>query len=340
MSIQSMCKGDPHDAEGLAREVEGLVSAGCDLVRLAIPDLAAVDVLAKLKRRFPTVPLAADVHFDVNLALASVDAGADKVRVNPGNIGGIDNVLRVAEAAAGRGAAIRVGVNSGSLEKDLLRKYDGPTARALVESALRTASALEAARFYAFVVSLKSSDVLTTIEAYTLAAESTEAPLHLGVTAAGPPGSGSVRSAVALGALLGRGIGDTVRVSLTGPAVEEVRVARIILESLGLRPPSAKVVSCPTCGRTHGDLVAVAEEVESCLRDLPGSLTVAVMGCEVNGPGEARQADVGLAMGRERAAIFKGGRVVRTVPLASAVEELLKEIDAYVEDGAKRHSLR
>ncbi|MCL6451768.1 MAG: flavodoxin-dependent (E)-4-hydroxy-3-methylbut-2-enyl-diphosphate synthase [Acetobacteraceae bacterium] len=325
VSVQGMTKTDTRDVSRTLAQVRELAEAGCELVRLAVPDLEAARALAEIKRGSP-VPLCADVHFDYRLALEALNSGVDKLRINPGNIGGPDRVLRVAAAARERGVPIRVGVNSGSLEKAVLARYGGPTAEALAESALGQVRALETAGFKDIVVSVKAPEVAVTCGAYRLLAEKVDCPFHIGITAAGPPLAGAVRSAVGLALLLAEGLGDTLRVSLTGPAVDEVRVGLQVLRALGLRR-GPEVVSCPTCGRCGAaDLAALAAEVERKVAGLGRPMKVAVMGCVVNGPGEAREADVGLAMGgRGWALLFSRGRVVRRVRETEALDALLGE---------------
>ena len=330
--VQSMTKTDTRDVAATVRQLRALARAGCEIGRVAVPDHAAVPAFARIKERVP-LPLVADIHFDHRLAIACIEAGADKVRINPGNIGGTRRLQEVARAAAKRGCAIRVGVNAGSLERDLEAKHGGSTPAALVESAARAVADLEAVDFHAIVVSLKASSVPHTIAAYRLAARSLRYPLHLGVTEAGFGLPGIVKSAVGMGALLADGIGDTLRVSLTDSPLEEVRVAREILASLGLRREGVEIVSCPTCGRCGIDLQRTARAVRRSLADITIPLTVAVMGCPVNGPGEAKAADVGLAGGRGKAVIFSRGRVLKTVPASRMVAELTAAVR---EEAARR----
>jgi (E)-4-hydroxy-3-methylbut-2-enyl-diphosphate synthase len=329
--IQSMTKTDTGDVGATVRQVRALERAGCEIVRVAVPDHGAVAAFGKIRAKV-SLPLVADVHFDHRLALACIDVGADKVRVNPGNIGGTARLQEVARRAGERGCAIRIGVNAGSLDRDLLQKHGGATPAALVESAARAVRDLEAVGFRAIVVSLKASSVLHTIAAYRLAARALRYPLHLGVTEAGWGLAGIVKSAIGMGALLADGIGDTLRVSLTDRPVEEVRVAREILSSVGLRREGVEIVSCPTCGRCGIDLQRTARAVRRGLAGVTTPLTVAVMGCPVNGPGEARAADVGLAGGRGKAVIFSRGRVLKTVPAA----HMIAELTAVVREEARR----
>ncbi|MEW5866971.1 MAG: flavodoxin-dependent (E)-4-hydroxy-3-methylbut-2-enyl-diphosphate synthase [Bacillota bacterium] len=328
ISVQSMTKTNTSDVEGTLLQIRKLADAGCDIVRCAIPDAPAAEAFAEIRRRSP-LPLVADVHFDYRLALAAIEAGADKLRINPGNIGGREKVARVARAAKERGIPIRVGVNSGSVEKDLLAKYGGPCAEALVESARRSAGLLEDEGFADIILSIKASDVRTTIEAYEAVAGETDYPLHVGLTEAGGVRSGTVKSSVAIGALLLRGIGDTIRVSLTADPVEEVKVGQAILSGLGLRSFGVEVISCPTCGRCHGDLPKILEEVENRVAGLRVPVKVAVMGCEVNGPGEAKEADLGVALGEGVGLLFVQGRPAGRVPQHEIADRLIAEITRF-----------
>lgn len=326
VSVQTMATADPHDAGALAAEVLRCAEAGADLVRLTVPDEESARVLGEVRRTSP-VPLVADIHFDFRCALAALASGADALRLNPGNIGGRANVQAVARAAKERGVPIRVGVNGGSLERDILARHGSATAEALVESALRHVGLLEAEGFRDIAVSVKASDVARTVAAYRMLAERTDVPLHLGVTEAGTFLPGTVRSSVALGILLAEGIGDTIRVSLTDEPAREARVGIEILRALGLRAPGASVTSCPTCGRTKVDVRRVAEQVEAVLEPLArGGLRlprVAVMGCAVNGPGEARGADVALCGGAGEFVLYVHGEVVRKVPQSEAVQAVV-----------------
>ena len=328
--VQSMTKTDTRDVGATVRQARALERAGCEIVRVAVPDHGAVAAFARIRERV-TLPLVADIHFDHRLAIACIDAGADKVRVNPGNIGGTARLQQVARHAAEHGCAIRVGVNAGSLEKDLQARHGGATPQALVESAVRAVRDLEAVGFRAIVVSLKASSVLHTIAAYRLAAKALRYPLHLGVTEAGWGLAGVVKSAVGMGALLADGIGDTLRVSLTDSPVEEVRVAREILSSVGLRREGVEIISCPTCGRCGIDLQRTARAVRRSLADITTPLTVAVMGCPVNGPGEAKAADVGLAGGSGKAVIFSRGKILKTVPESRMIAALTEAVREHVE---------
>lgn len=324
VSIQSMTNADPHDAGALLAQINRLGEAGCEIVRISIPDAEAAETFASV-RRLTDMPIVCDIHFDYRMALAAIAAGADKIRINPGNIGSRERVREVVRAAREAGIPIRVGVNSGSLEKDILERYGGVTAEGLCESALRNLALLEDMGFDDLVVSLKSSDVRMNYQAHRLLASGTEHPVHIGITEAGTPGRGRVKSAVGIGALLLAGIGDTMRVSLTADPVQEVVFAREILESIGLRKPAYDLVSCPTCGRTQIDLRALADEVDRRLAALrlPRSIKVAVMGCVVNGPGEAGNADYGVAGGKGKGVIFAGGETVETVSEERIVDELM-----------------
>ena len=326
--VQSMTNTDTRQVDMTVAQIERLVAAGCEAVRLAVPDAEAARALWAIRRQV-AVPLIADIHFDHTLALASLEAGVQALRINPGNIGSGKNVDTVVDAAKECQAAIRIGVNGGSLEKHLLAKYGGPSPEAMVESALTHVQLLEKRGFYNTKISLKSSSVLESIAAYRLLAKRCDYPLHIGITEAGTLLRGSVKSAVGLGILLWEGIGDTLRVSLTADPVEEVRVAWEILRALGLRQHGPEIISCPTCGRTEIDLMALAAEVEKRLQNETAHIKVAVMGCVVNGPGEAREADLGVAGGRDKGSIFRKGEVIRSVRgqaalLAAFMEELEK----------------
>ena len=322
VSVQSMCSTPTADAEATLAQIRALAAAGCEIVRVAVPDGAAADAMARICAESP-LPVVADIHFDYKLALRCVAAGVSKIRINPGNIGGAERVRAVAEACAGRGIPIRIGINAGSLEKRLLEKYGAPTAEAMCQSAADHAELLERFGFSDICLSLKSSSVPLTLAAYRLAAQRFPYPLHLGVTEAGTLFQGTVQSAAGIGAALLDGIGDTIRVSLTADPVEEVRAGIAILKAVGLRRGGVKVISCPTCGRTQIDLIAAANEVERRLSGCTRDITVAVMGCVVNGPGEAREADYGLAGGKGEAALFRRGEVVCKVPEAQMVDALM-----------------
>lgn len=326
ISVQSMGNIPSTDIAGTVNQARTLQAAGCDILRIAIPDMAAVSLVNAVKTAVD-MPLVADIHFDYKLALECVAAGVDKIRINPGNIGSPERVREVAKTCRERHIPIRIGVNSGSLERDILAKYGHPCAEAMRDSALYHASLLEQADFEDVVLSIKSSHVDTMVKAYELTAEACEYPLHLGVTEAGTERMGILKSAVGIGSLLLQGIGDTIRVSLTADPVKEVEAGRDILKALGLAQNEPTVISCPTCGRTRVNLLGIAAEVEEKLRSVHKPITVAVMGCVVNGPGEAREADVGLAGGDGKVAIFKKGQVIRTVDEQDAVKELLREIE-------------
>lgn len=328
VSIQSMTNVDSRDEKALLEQIRQLQDAGCEIVRIAIPDMEAAETLAKVKPQVD-VPLVADIHFDYRLAIASIEAGADKIRINPGNIGSDARVQAVVDAAKAKHIPIRIGVNSGSLEKDIVEKNGGVTAEGLAESALRNVKRIEDMGYDNLVVSLKSSDVKMNYEAHKLVAEQTNHPIHIGITEAGTLARGKVKSAVGIGALLLDGIGDTMRVSLTADPVEEVYFAKEILESMGLRQPKVNLVSCPTCGRTKVNLQHLAEEVDRRLADadVPAGLKVAVMGCVVNGPGEAKEADFGVAGGDGKGVIFAKGEILKTVKEEDIVDELIKTIE-------------
>ncbi len=323
--IQSMLNTRSDDIEGSVQQAISLEKAGCEIVRAAIPDMSAIALIPAIKEKV-SIPLVADIHFDYRLALEAAAAGIDKIRINPGNIGGMDKVKQVVKACSSRNIPIRIGVNSGSLEKELLAKYGSPTPEALVESAMGHVKLLEACDFNDIVISIKSSDVHTMIDAYRLAAETCNYPLHLGVTEAGTAHMGMLKSAIGLGSLLHDGIGETIRVSLTDKPEMEIEAAQDILKCLGLRG-GPQIVSCPTCGRTRIDLVGTAQRVEEALKSVDKDIKVAVMGCIVNGPGEAREADIGIAGGDGCAVIFKKGEVLRKVREEDIVEELMSEIE-------------
>ena len=331
ITVQSMTNTDPRDREATLRQVRALALRGCDLVRLAVPDRGAASIFSYLKEQGITVPLVADIHFDYKIALEAVAAGADKIRINPGNVGSRDNVAAVVRACRAAGVPIRIGVNGGSLERPLLERYGAPTAEAIVESALGHAAILEALDFFDTVISVKSSDVKTMIDANRILAEKTRYPLHLGVTEAGGLKRGMIKGAIGIGTLLSEGIGDTIRVSLTADPLEEVAAAREILSALGLDPTAGiDVVSCPTCGRTKIDLIPLLAAFEKGLDERglrKKKLKVAFMGCAVNGPGEAREADIGIAGGDGEALLFKHGETIAKYPADRIVEVLLDEIE-------------
>ena len=327
VSIQSMLNTKTTDIDGSLRQIEQLKNAGCQIVRLAVPDQAAASAFAEIAKASP-LPLVADIHFDYRLALAAAEGGAKKIRINPGNIGGEDRVRAVAEVCKDKRIPIRIGVNGGSLEKELLSKYGHPTPEALVESALGHIALLERWDFTDICVSLKSSSVPTTMKAYQLMSRRTNYPLHLGVTETGTQYMGTIKSAMGIGGLLCLGIGDTLRVSLTADPVEEVRTAKAILKAAGLRSEGVELISCPTCGRTNIDLFGLVRDVEQALETCQKDITVAVMGCVVNGPGEAREADVGIAGGIDAGVLFQKGKLVKKVPYDQLVPSLLELIDA------------
>ena len=329
ITVQSMTKTDTRDVQATLLEIWSLEAAGCDIVRCAVPVREAAEKLGEIKRQI-RIPLVADIHFNYKLALIALEQGVDGLRLNPGNIGGKKFVMEVVSLAKDRKIPIRIGVNAGSLEKDLLDKYNGPTAQGMVESALRHIHILEECDYPEMKVSLKASDPLMMIEAYRMLADQVDYPFHLGVTEAGTPGVGTIKSSVGLGAVLSQGIGDTIRVSLSADPTEEVRVGIDILKALGLRKGGLTFVSCPSCGRADVDLVKLAKEVEDEFRGLNEEIHIAVMGCEVNGPGEARAADIGVAGGRGIGLIFKGGEVIRKVPEAEIVSAMREEVDKFV----------
>ena len=326
VSIQSMLNIPASDIENSVQQAVRLEEAGCEIIRIAIPNMEAVRLIPALKENVK-MPVVADIHFDYKLAIESVAAGVDKIRINPGNIGDTDRVKAVVDACKPKEIPIRIGVNSGSVEKEILAKYGSPTAEALCESALYHASLLEKFDYTNIVLSMKSSNVKTMVDAYKLAAEKCNYPLHLGVTEAGTERMGIIKSSAGLGALLLQGIGDTIRVSLTADPVKEIYAAKDILKALDIRRDGVQFVSCPTCGRTKIDLISIATEVENRLRDCNKNIKVAVMGCAVNGPGEAKEADIGIAGGNGVGLIFKKGEIIRKVPEDKLIEELIKEVE-------------
>lgn len=323
--IQSMTNTKTEQVEATVAQIRALEAAGCDIIRCAVPTMEAAEALKEIRKRI-SIPLVADIHFDYKLALAAIRHGADKIRINPGNIGSRERVRAVTEAAKERNIPIRVGVNSGSLEKELLEKYGGVTAEGLVESALNQAALIEDMGYDNLVISIKASDVMMCARAHELIASRTDHPLHVGITEAGILYSGNIKSAVGLGIILYQGIGDTIRVSLTGDPLEEVKSAKRILKTLGLRKGGIEVVSCPTCGRTQIDLIGLANQVETMVQEIPLDIKVAVMGCVVNGPGEAREADIGIAGGKGVGLLIKKGEIVRKVPEGELVEALREEL--------------
>ena len=325
IAIQSMCNTDTRDVKSTVEQIKKLEKAGCEIIRVAVPDMQAAECIRDNKKSIDS-PLVADIHFDDRLALKCMDNGIDKTRINPGNIGSADRVKQVADMAKKNHIPIRVGVNSGSLEKELVEKYGGVTPQGLVESALRHVKLLEQNDFYDTAISIKASNVPFSVEVYELLSNTVDYPLHVGITEAGTVWGGTIKSAVGIGAILSRGIGDTIRVSLTGDPVEEIYAAKEILKDLNLRKFGVEFISCPTCGRTSIDLIKIANEVESKIKDIDKNIKVAVMGCAVNGPGEAREADIGIAGGHGEGLIFKKGEILRKVPEEKLVDELLKEI--------------
>ncbi len=323
--IQSMTNTKTQDVPATVAQIKKLAAAGCDIIRCAVPDMEAAKALAQIKKQIE-IPLVADIHFDYKLAIAAMEYGADKIRINPGNIGAPDKVRAVVDAAKEREIPIRVGVNSGSLEKNLIEKYGGVTAQGLVESAIDKVHMIEDMGYANLVISIKSSDVRMCVEAHRQLAKQTEYPLHVGITEAGTLLSGNIKSAVGLGIILYQGIGDTIRVSLTGDPSEEIKAAKLILRTLGLRKGGIEVVSCPTCGRTQIDLISLANKVEDMVADIPKDLKIAVMGCVVNGPGEAREADLGIAGGKGEGLVMRRGEIIKKVPEGELLNALREEI--------------
>ncbi len=330
VSVQSMTITDTRDVDATVAEIRELEDAGCDIVRVAVPDIYAAKAIGEIKKQI-NIPLISDIHFDYKLALEAVNQGVDGMRINPGNIGARYRIKTVVDAVKERGIPIRIGVNSGSLEKDILKKHGSPTAEALVESALRHVSILEDFDFYDIKISVKSTDVRKMVKAYRLLAEKTEYPLHLGVTEAGTPKMGVVKSSIGIGTLLVDGIGDTIRVSLTGDPVNEVIAGINILKSLGIRNNGIELISCPGCGRLEIDLVKLVNDVEKRVHgiELPKPVKVAILGCVVNGPGEASEADIGIAGGRGKGMLYKDGKLVRSFKESQIVDELVKEIETF-----------
>lgn len=326
VAIQSMCNTDTRDVKATVNQIHELENVGCEIIRVAVPDMVAAKAVADIKKQIH-IPLVVDIHFDYRLALECMKNGADKVRINPGNIGDRDRVKQVVEMAKEREIPIRIGVNGGSLERELLQKYGGVTADALVESAMGHVAILDELNFNNVVVSIKISDVPKMLCAYRKFNEISDIPLHIGVTESGTLKGGTVKSAVGIGALLAEGIGDTMRVSLTANPVEEIYAAYDIQKVLGMRKTGAEIVSCPTCGRTQLDLISIANEVEKRAANIDKPIKIAVMGCAVNGPGEAREADIGIAGGKGEGLIFKKGEIIKKVPQDSLVDELMKEIE-------------
>lgn len=323
--IQSMTNTKTEDVKATVEQINRLAAAGCDIIRCAVPTMEAAEALTEIKKQI-AIPLVADIHFDYRLAIAAMEHGADKIRINPSNIGSKERVQAVVDVAKERNIPIRVGVNSGSLEKDLVEKYHGVTAEGIVESALDKVHLIEDMGYDNLVISIKSSDVMMCVKAHELIAEQTNHPLHVGITEAGTIISGNIKSSIGLGLILNQGIGDTIRVSLTGDPLEEIKSAKLILRTLGLRKGGIEVVSCPTCGRTRINLIELANQVEDMVADIPLDIKVAVMGCVVNGPGEAKEADIGIAGGVGEGLIIKHGQIDRKVPENQLLSELRKEL--------------
>ena len=323
--IQSMTNTKTEDVAATVAQIQALTAAGCDIIRCAVPTMEAAEALTEIKKQV-SIPVVADIHFDYRMAIAAIEHGADKIRINPGNIGSTERVRAVVDAAKERGIPIRVGVNSGSLEKDLVEKYHGVTAEGIVESALDKVHLIEDMGYDNLVISIKSSDVMMCVKAHELIATQTDHPLHVGITESGTIISGNIKSSIGLGLILHQGIGDTIRVSLTGDPLEEIKSAKLILRTLGLRKGGVEVVSCPTCGRTRIDLIGLANQVENMVADIPLDIKVAVMGCVVNGPGEAKEADIGIAGGIGEGLLIKNGEVYKKVPEGELLEALRYEL--------------
>lgn len=323
--IQSMTNVPTEDVKRCVEQIKRLEAVGCEIIRCTVPSMEAAEAIAQIKKQI-NIPLVADIHFNYQMAIAAMENGADKIRINPGNIGGRDNVNKVVTVAKERNIPIRVGVNSGSLEKELVSKYGGVTAEGIVESALDKVAMIEACDYDNMVISIKSSDVLMCIKAHELLAGKTKYPLHVGITEAGTVLSGNIKSSIGLGIILNQGIGDTIRVSLTGDPTEEIKSAKLILRTLGLRKGGIEVVSCPTCGRTKIDLIGLASKVEDMVADIPLDIKVAVMGCAVNGPGEAKEADIGIAGGNGEGLLIKKGEIIKKVPEDMLLEVLRTEL--------------
>ena len=328
ISIQSMTNTDTRDAKATIAQIKRLEDVGCEIVRVAVPDMEAAKNIGEIKRNV-NIPVIADIHFDYRLALEAIEQGVDGVRINPGNIGDIERVKLIVNKCKEKNLKIRIGVNGGSLEKELLEKYGSATPEALVESALNHVKILEDLDFYNIVISLKSSDIYKTLDAYELISKKVDYPLHIGITESGSIKRGTIKSSIGVGALLLKGIGDTMRISLTGDPTEEVLVGKEILRSLDLLNDRIKVISCPTCGRCNIDLISVVNEVEENINHIEKDITVAIMGCAVNGPGEAKEADIGIAGGKGEGLLFKKGEIVRKIKGNNLVEELLEEINKY-----------
>lgn len=330
IAIQSMTNTKTEDVAATVAQIQQLTKAGCEIIRCAVPTMEAAKALGKIKKQI-SIPLVADIHFDYRLAIAAMENGADKIRINPGNIGSADRVKAVVDEAKSRNIPIRVGVNSGSLEKDLVEKYHGVTAEGIVESALDKVKMIEDMGYDNLVISIKSSDVMMCVKAHELIASKTDHPLHVGITEAGTLISGNIKSSIGLGLILSQGIGDTIRVSLTGDPIEEIKSAKLILRTLGLRKGGIEVVSCPTCGRTQINLIQLANQVETMVAEFPLDIKVAVMGCVVNGPGEAKEADLGVAGGIGEGLIIKHGKVFKKVPEEELLPALRYELEHWSE---------
>lgn len=335
--IQSMTNTKTEDVAATVAQINELANAGCDIIRCAVPTIEAASALKEIKKQI-SIPLVADIHFDYKLAIAAMENGADKIRINPGNIGNSERVKAVVDVAKERNIPIRVGVNSGSLEKNLVEKYHGVTAEGIVESALDKVKLIEDFGYDNLVISIKSSDVMMCVRAHELIAQKTTHPLHVGITEAGTLTSGNIKSAIGLGLILNQGIGDTIRVSLTGAPIEEIKSAKLILKTLGIRKGGIEVVSCPTCGRTQIDLIGLANKVENLVSAYPLDLKVAVMGCVVNGPGEAKEADLGVAGGIGEGLLIKHGEIIRKLPEAELLSALKYELDHWSENECQSHS--
>ena len=331
IAIQSMTNTKTEDVEATVRQIRELTVAGCDIIRVAVPTMEAAKAISEIKKQI-SIPLVADIHFDYRLAIAAIECGADKIRINPGNIGSRERIQAVVDKAKEYGVPIRVGVNSGSLEKPLVEKYGGVTAEGLVESALDKVALIEQMGYDNLVISIKSSDVMMCVKAHELIAKKTHYPLHVGITEAGTVIAGNIKSAVGLGLILSQGIGDTIRVSLTGSPLEEIKSAKLILKTLGLRRGGVEVVSCPTCGRTQIDLIGLANQVETLVQGYPLDIKVAVMGCVVNGPGEAKEADLGVAGGIGEGLLIRKGEIVKKLPESELLPALKAELDRMVEE--------
>ena len=324
--IQSMTNTRTEDVKATVEQIHKLEKAGCEIIRCTVPTMEAAQAIREIKKQI-SIPLVADIHFDYKMAIAAIENGADKIRINPGNIGGKDKVAAVVGAAKERNIPIRVGVNSGSLEKELVEKYHGVTAQGIVESALDKVHMIEELGYENLVISIKSSDVMMCVKAHEVLAQKTDYPLHVGITESGTIISGNIKSSIGLALILNQGIGDTIRVSLTGDPVEEIKSARIILRTLGLRKGGIEVVSCPTCGRTKIDLIGLANQVENMVAEFPLDIKVAVMGCAVNGPGEAKEADIGIAGGIGEGLLIKKGEIIRKIPEDQLLTELRRELE-------------